>query len=464
MANRDYNIVSDLLAAFGSGSASGSASASGGGDIESRWLGWTKNGYGQTNGRAYDVSFNAAASSGAGAGGAGNYVSQLEQQILRSDLPVEVNETEELTVLGHRGVWVNKQEVQAWRGDVDISEYKIYEDRNPQVINKRVNQAVEYVQELAIRYLRPPSPAAGGDIVINQEPNFQTAPAPPLIIRQAAARASTPEPLVIREAPPKPPAPVGPKRITISGKRHPPPPRKVVIERLAALPPKPQNVIIERWLPYANKAKRRVVFNKAPEVQADKADSHNVIVQWEAPQVNLRKEVKYLGVIKANPEEYVQRYRGSLKVHTDLPQFVLDIQTPSELGALAANAKYESSYELEGAIEALQYVDLEANGLGEYRQFLLNAGFKLFGSSAASASTSGNIASTAAQIFAILDADNSGEISISEAEKMVLKLNSKLGRSYGEAEVHEFFTAAAQGDDLITLPEFVQVFEQMANL
>ena len=166
---------------------------------------------------------------------------------------------------------------------------------------------------MAIRYLRPPTPPAAGEIVITMESDISTGPAPPLIIRQAAARASTPEPLVLREAPPQPPQPIGVKRITISGKRNPPPPRKVVIERLPALPAKPQNVIIERWLPYAEGGKRRVIFNKAAAL-AEVANPRNVIVQWTEPSASIRQEVKYLGVIRANPEEYVQRYGGELKV------------------------------------------------------------------------------------------------------------------------------------------------------
>jgi len=97
---------------------------------------------------------------------------------------------------------MNKAEVNAWRGDLAISEYKIYEDSNPQIINKRVEQQVEYVQELAIRYLRPPTPPAPGEIVISMESDKATGPAPPLIIRQQPARAATPEPMVVREAPP----------------------------------------------------------------------------------------------------------------------------------------------------------------------------------------------------------------------------------------------------------------------
>ncbi len=73
--------------------------------------------------------------------------------------------------------------------------------------------------------------------------------------------------------------------ITISGKRVPPPPRKVIIERLAPIPPKPQSVIIERWLPYSQ-VKRRVVFNKqCNEKEPIVVKPKNIIVQWEAPQV-----------------------------------------------------------------------------------------------------------------------------------------------------------------------------------
>jgi hypothetical protein len=218
-----------------------------------------------------------------------------------------VNETEELTILGQRGLWLNKAEVDAWRGDLNITEYSINEDPSPQIITKRVEQVLEYVQELAVRYLRPPTPPAPGEIVITQEADYRSGPAPPLIIRQQPARAATPAPLVVREAPPAPPPRIGLKRIAIAGRRLPPPPRKVVIERLAPLPAKPQNVIVERWLPYAAQ-RRRVLFNRAAEVRAEVAAPRNVIVQWAAPKVNVTQEVKHLGVIRANPAEYVQRY------------------------------------------------------------------------------------------------------------------------------------------------------------
>jgi len=214
-----------------------------------------------------------------------------------------VNETREITAAGNRGIWANRCEVCQWKGDVPISEYPINEDGCPQVINKRSQQKLEYIQEMAVRYLKPPTPPAPGEIIIKQEPNVLPAPAPPIVIRQQPARPCTPEPLVIREAPPQPPPCIGQQIITISGRRLPAPPRKVVVERMAQLPSKPQSVLIERWLPYVE-VKRKVIFQPAPPDPVV-IKPRNVIVQWETPEVNVRKEIKHLGVVCANPNEYV---------------------------------------------------------------------------------------------------------------------------------------------------------------
>jgi hypothetical protein len=306
--------------------------------------------------------------------GAANQVvlSQVEAAILRSTVPIDINETEEITIQGQRGIWANKQEVVNWKGVIPISEYIINEDSNPEIITKKTQQNIEYIQELAIRYLRPPTPPAPGEIIITQEINSLVPPAPPLVIRQQPARPSTPEPLVIREAPPQPPAQVGRKVITISGKRLPPPPRKVIIERLAPLPSKPQSVIIERWLPYSE-VKRRVIFQKNNQPDAVFVKPKNVIIQWEAPQVTIKKEFKYLGVIRANPAEYVQRYGTTLKQSRELPDFVLDIKAPQGV-VLAADYKYNEVHELEGELQAFKLVDLEKEGLTQYRAQLQKLG------------------------------------------------------------------------------------------
>ena len=58
----------------------------------------------------------------------------------------------------------------------------------------------------------------------------------------------TPETLIVREHPPAPPQSFPTKIITIPGKVYEPPPRKVIIEKLAPLPAKPQSIVIERCL------------------------------------------------------------------------------------------------------------------------------------------------------------------------------------------------------------------------
>lgn len=402
-------------------------------------------------------------------------LSQIELSILRSLNPIEVSETEEISVLGNRGVWVNKEEVLNWRGEINIDQYLINEDANPEIITKRVDRSIEYVQELAIRYLRPPTPAAPGEIVITMEPNVPTGPAPPLIIRQQPPRASTPEPLVVREAPPEAPPAVGTKKITISGKRLPPPPRKVVIERLAPLPSKPQNVIIERWLPYGE-VKRRVIFHKSTQPDPVVPKPKNVIVQWEAPTVAIKKEIKYLGVIKANPNEYTERYGTSLKASRELPQFVLDIQTPSDI-VLASEHRYNPVFELEGDVEAFKYVDLDREGLSEYRAQLERLGIRFGGEVTTATSTASGVVSAVAsvsgsamssipveQIFQLIDKDNSGYISVEEAGRILLRVNSRLGRSYGEDNINELFKILDKnGDGKLSLLEFSAIFNTLRS-
>lgn len=140
-----------------------------------------------------------------------SYLSEAEAAILRSDAPLYINETEEITVNGQRGIWVNKNEIVNWRGVLPITQYEINQDSNPEIVRKRTQQQINYIQELAIRYLKPPTPPPPGEILICQEINTLTPPAPPLIIRQQPPRPMTPQPLVIREAPPQPPPQQGRK-------------------------------------------------------------------------------------------------------------------------------------------------------------------------------------------------------------------------------------------------------------
>lgn len=314
----------------------------------------------------------------------------------------------------------------------------------------------------------------------------------------------------------------------------------MVIERLAPIPSKPQSVVVERWLPYNDSIKRRVIFRAAPPDPV-LIKPRNVIVQWEAPNVNIRQEIKYLGVVRANPAEYVEKYGDSLKSSNDLPVIVNQIQTPEGI-TLAADHVAKKVYELEGDIEGLSYVDLEREGLSEYRNQLQELGVKYLGStsalstrssklgknttepketksavhissleavlnrassssatmasaSAATASAGDFLISTAVSstsvittsavssspfvqssqtstanassavsaealaiidnVFTQIDTNNDGNIEVREAERIFLRLNSRLNRSYGEDEVKFFFQKLDTNmDGFIDLHEF----------
>lgn len=205
--------------------------------------------------------------------------------------------------------------------------YKINFDPNPQIIKKHANDAVTYKQEVAVRYLRPPTPPPPGPLIIKEVRNPALPAAPPIVIRQRPPRPATPPPLIIRERPPQPPVQLAPKVVTKPLPPPPPPPRRVIIERMPPLPPKPQSIIVERWLPYKQQ-KRRVVYQKAPPVQAP-APQKNLIIQWEGTQARVVKEFRNLGIIKADPNTYVQQYGTQLRPTQGLPDFIKGLPTPN---------------------------------------------------------------------------------------------------------------------------------------
>lgn len=205
--------------------------------------------------------------------------------------------------------------------------YKINFDPNPQIIRKHATDAVTYKQEVAVRYLRPPTPPPPGPLIIKEVRNPALPAAPPIVIRQRPPRPATPPPLIIRERPPQPPVQLAPKLITKPLPPPPPPPRRVIIERMPPLPPKPQSIIVERWLPYKQQ-KRRVIYQKAPPVQPP-APQKNLIIQWEGTQARVVKEFRNLGIIKADPGTYVQQYGSQLRPTQGLPDFIKGLPTPN---------------------------------------------------------------------------------------------------------------------------------------
>lgn len=398
-------------------------------------------------------------------------LSQVELNMLRSTRPIKVTESGEVSVFGQRGIWINRAEVETWKGEIPILEYKLFDDRNPQIINKITNQSVEYVQELAIRYLRPPSPPLPGDIIIKQEPDYTPQTAPPLIIRQQPNRPYTPEPLVVREAPPKLSNPIGIKRITIPSKKIPPPPRRVVIERIPSLPKKPQKVIVERWLPY-KETKQKIVLKKEPQLKDEFVTPRNIIVNWESPIATVRRQVKYCGVVRADPVKYVEKFGPLLLHNTAFPEYVLDIETPREYGSLAADQTEKSICQLEGHLEGFQYVDLDSEGLSEYRPQLIEKGIRYLeqseslmsslSSGISYESNSSAVVKAGVEIFKLIDTNNVGVIMVEEAIRLVLKMNSQLKQAYRELEIRDFFESISNGKLLIDQNQFLDAFTKLA--
>ena len=95
------------------------------------------------------VSYNQASSSGSAANN--HFYSEIEAAILRSTMPLNVNESEEITVNGERGIWINKAEIANWRGSLPLTQYQINDDPYPEIIRKKTDQQLQYMQEVAIR-------------------------------------------------------------------------------------------------------------------------------------------------------------------------------------------------------------------------------------------------------------------------------------------------------------------------
>lgn len=435
----------------------------------------------------------------------------LADTVLESVEPIDLVNAEPVSVLGQSGLLVNQTDLATFQGTIPLSEYPINEDPNPDIIQKHTNQQLLYTQEIAIRYLRPPTPPPPGDIIIRQEKNIPISPAPPIVLRQQPPRPETPPPLVVREAPPKPPVQIRQKLVTISGKRLAPPPRKVIIERLAPLPSKPQSIIIERWLPYSE-PKRRVIYQKSTEADIVYPKPHNVIIQWDAPTVAVRKEFRDLGVIRANPAEYVERFGSTLKQASELPDFVKEIRPPPGV-VLAADSR-PAVAQLEGDLAALSLIDLQSEGLAEYiglkqpvslyyassslpaqkasqplwpesyesklqtcdvcqkakvlyepaQQALFSVEARAekslpaerlqqtwpqssLTSQTASLAGAEQSSETIHEIFNMIDQDDNGYVTVDEARAALVKCNQQLGRGYSEADLQKFMDALDKNND-----------------
>lgn len=181
-----------------------------------------------------------------------------------------------------------------------------------------------------------------------------------------------------------------------------------------------------------------------------------------------------MGVVRANPAEYRERYGSTLKATADLPQFVRQIPTPAELSPLACDFQGRSVPELEGEVHALGLVDLEREGLAEYRAQLLHWQQQTTTPTPtpttatitmATRESSPSAKELIARIFAQIDKDGDGTLSQEEAASLLLRINSRLGRSYGQSEIDDFFAALDKNrDGLVDVREFHEAFIRLLDL
>lgn len=290
--------------------------------------------------------------------------SDVEETILASEIPLNFPDGEVITVNNERGKWLNKSEISNWKGFVPIESYSINQDSSPEITNKKSKKDIIYDENVTIRYLQPPTPPPIGELYLRQEPDIPQPAAPPLIIRQEASRAKTPEPLIIREEPPKMPPRIGAKIVKVAGKNLPPPPRRVVIEKIPPAPTKPRPIIIERWLPFKEQ-KRKVIYQKAQEVVREEKP-RNRIIQWEFPQPKINRVIKEENVVKFDPVEYVRLYGSTLVKTENLPDYARNLKPKTNL-VFAADKETKAFPELEGDIDKLKLIDLDREGLSEYK-------------------------------------------------------------------------------------------------
>jgi hypothetical protein len=246
---------------------------------------------------------------------------------------------------------------------IPVEQHALNVDPAPILIRKKPIARVQHIQNVSLKFLKPPLPVQPGDITIVQERDVQAPPAPPLHITQKPPLPLTPAPVIVRERPPKPPAPIAPRNITIPGKVIPPPPRKVIVERLPQIPPKPQDIIVERWLGYQRRV-RKVNFVPAPALIPLPAPK-NVLIQWDSPDVDVRQAFHFLGVQVADPVAYAATFGATLADASQLPREVAQFPTPAG-ETLAVNSNSDMIPALVGAVPTLRLINLACNGLAEY--------------------------------------------------------------------------------------------------
>ena len=126
-----------------------------------------------------------------------DFDSKIEESIRKSTKPIPSKEVEIIEINGIRGIWLNKEEVENWKGEIPLSQYEINVDPEPELVKLKHSECLEQTKQLSIKYFKPPKLEEPGPIVIKQEPNYLPPPAPPIIIRQIPDGPINPKPITM---------------------------------------------------------------------------------------------------------------------------------------------------------------------------------------------------------------------------------------------------------------------------
>ncbi|CAF0756349.1 unnamed protein product [Didymodactylos carnosus] len=195
---------------------------------------------------------------------------------------------------------------------------------SPIIIHRNTKDYV-IKQDVAIRFLRPPTPPLSGPIIIREIREKSTRIPSPIIIQEGSVNSKTPSPIIFRERPPEPPevkrTHIIYKHIPAKRSQRPP----IIIERLPILPiRKPPPIVIEKWLPYPEQ-KRKVIYEKASPT-SKKPRSKKFIIEYKNMNVIVDKVVRHIdGINKTDPTTYVKQHAGKLHSNDSLDELLENV-------------------------------------------------------------------------------------------------------------------------------------------
>lgn len=147
-------------------------------------------------------------------------------------------------------------------------------------------------------------------------------------------------------------------------------------ERLPELPPrknlieKPEQITkpLESWPLYKDTKNQHIINQKS--VNQIQSKTKNIIIDWEKKNcASIKTAYKNLGTERVDPASYSQKYNSALVYQTQMPNIADEVKIIHGI-PLAADLKSKYYMELEGDIHALSLIDLDKEGLSEYKTYL----------------------------------------------------------------------------------------------